>query len=380
MKDYGNGFDLLQLIERREFDRLCKKWGMDRYVRRFPTWNQLSVLILSYVLKVDSAREVELVFKVPKSTFCDANQERAAGFFEELCRIVLWAIHAQVKARKVKRAIRTILALDSTECAVHGSMSRLPFWKHRKNSKKSSVKLHCIWDVDGEWIEDFRITPGSKNDSPVARKFKITSGKTYVFDKAYNDLEFWQRIIANGSHFVTRLKKCSRRKYRHLDVLKGREEETGVLWDGKWRPSHSALQLRRRNIPKYFAVRHIIYRDPEQKRLFDFVTSDLTAPAQEIADIYKKRWAVELLFRWLKGHLNVRYFAAKNPNSIRVYVAMAVLVQLLVKLYRLKNSLPGTLWEILRTLRTHLWEKGLLNLASAGVTSAKPFPEAILQL
>jgi len=371
MKNYGNGFCLLQLIERHEFYALCKKWEMDRYVRKFPTWNQLSVLILSYVLKVESSREVELVFRVPKSTFCDANQERAAGFFEELCRIILWAIHAQIKARKIRRAIRTVLALDSTECAVHGSMSRLPFWRHRKGSKKSSVKLHCIWDVEGEWIEDFRITPGSKNDSPVAKKFQITAGKTYVFDKAYNDLEFWQRIISKGSHFVTRLKKCSRRKYRHFDVLKGKEEESGVLWDGKWKPSHSAIQLRRRSIPKNFSVRHIIYRDPEQKRLFDFVTSDFSAPAQEIADIYKKRWAVELLFRWLKGHLNVRYFAAKNPNSIRVHVAVAVLVQLLVQLHRLKNSLPGTLWEALRRLRTELWEKGLLNLASAGVAPAR---------
>lgn len=378
MKNYGNGFCLLQLIERHEFYKLSKKWGMDRYVRKFPTWNQLSVLLLSYVLKVDSSREVELVFKVPKSTFCDANQERASGFFEELCRHVLWAIHERAKARKLRRAIRTILALDSTECSVHGSMSRLPFWRHRKDSKKSSVKLHCIWDVNGEWIEDFRITPGSKHDSPVAKKFQIARGKTYVFDKAYNDLEFWQKIISNGSHFVTRLKKCSRRKYRHFDVLRGKDEETGVLWDGKWKPSKSALHQHRHLVPKNFAVRHIIYRDPEQKRIFDFVTSDFTAPAQEIADIYKKRWAVELLFRWLKGHLNVRYFAAKNPNSIRVHVAMAVLVQLLLQLYRLKNSLPGTLWGVLRCLRTELWEKGLLNLASTGVPPARSSPGASL--
>lgn len=378
MKNYGNGFCLLQLIERHEFYRLSKKWGMDRYVRKFPTWNQLSVLILSYVLKVETSREVELVFKVPRSTFCDANQERAAGFFEELCRHVLWAIHAQAKARKIKRAIRTILALDSTECSVHGSMSRLPFWRHRKDSKKSSVKLHCIWDVNGEWIEDFRITPGSKHDSPVAKKFQITSGKTYVFDKAYNDLEFWHQIMVKGSHFVTRLKKCSRRKYRHFDVLKGREGVVGVLWDGKWQPSQSTKR-KLAEIPENFSVRHIIYRDPEQKRLFDFVTSDFSASAQEIADIYKKRWAVELLFRWLKGHLNVRYFAAKNTNSIRVYVAVAVLVQLLVQLYRLKSSLPATLWEVLRRLRTELWERGLINMASTDAPSLRASPRAALQ-
>ncbi len=352
MKDYGQALALLQLIGRKEFNALCKKWEMDRYVRTFPTWKQVQVLVFCYILKIESAREVELTFGVPKSTFCDANQDRASEFFEELCRMILWKIHAAAKARTVRQAIRNLLAMDSTDCSVHGSAGRFPFFGS-KSGKKASVKLHVIWDVGGEWIEDFRITPGRKNDSPIAKLFTISKGKTYVFDRAYNDLGFWYKITLNDSHFVTRLKKCARRTYRHLSVLHN-NENVGVLWEGRWYPSKGTL-CKHPEVPKKFRIRHIIYKDPDTKRIFDFVTSDCKRSAQEIADIYKKRWSVELLFRWLKGHLNIRYFSVKTPNAIRVHVAIAVLVQLLVQLDRIQKKVKCTLWEHLRSIRANLW-------------------------
>jgi IS4 transposase len=102
-----------------------------------------------------------------------------------------------------------------------------------------------------------------------------------------------------------------------------------------------------------------VYRDPDTKKVFDFVTSDFKSDAQVIADTYKRRWAVELLFRWFKGHLNIRYFEVRNPNAVKIQLAVAVLVQLLVQLYRLVNKFRGTLWDCLRAIRTNLIIVGL---------------------
>lgn len=378
MKDYGQGFDLLQLIDRKEFHALCKKWEVDRYVRSFPTWKQVQVLVLAYILKIESSREVELTFGVPKSTFCDANQERCAGFFEELCRLVLWKICAAVRGRKIRRAIRNLLAIDSTECAVHGAASKFPFWQAKSGGAKASVKLHVVWNVDGEWIEDFRITPGRRNDSPVSKQFSIAKGSTYVFDRAYNDLVFWWKIVSCGAHLVSRLKKNSHSRWRHRELLKMSEGKDGVLWDGKWKPSYPVLR-KAPQIPKDFTLRRIVYRDKETKNIFNFITSDFEASAQEIADMYRRRWSVELLFRWLKGHLNIRYFSAKTTNAIRVHVAVAVLVQLLVQLDRLKAKAPGTLWDHLRRIRVALRLGGLQYRASAATSHRVPLRVAVLQ-
>ena len=85
----------------------------------------------------------------------------------------------------------------------------------------------------------------------------------------------------------------------------------------------------------------------------------LESSAQEIADIYRKRWAVELLFRWLKGHLHVRRFAVKNRNAMKTQMAIAMMVQLLIQLYRIQNKFTGTLWDCLRDLRVNLAKHGL---------------------
>jgi IS4 transposase len=107
--------------------------------------------------------------------------------------------------------------------------------------------------------------------------------------------------------------------------------------------------------------RYIVYRDPLTKKVFYFVTSDKKASGQSIADIYKKRWAVELLFRWLKGHLDVRYLAPKNKNAIKIQLAMAVLLQLLLQLKKIVTRYQGTLWTLLRGLRTSLIRESLAN-------------------
>ncbi|MBK7961895.1 MAG: hypothetical protein IPK04_12290 [Bdellovibrionales bacterium] len=49
--------------------------------------------------------------------------------------------------------------------------------KALQNEHKAAAKLHVIWDVDGEWIDDFVITPGRRNDSPVSLELRLLQGK-----------------------------------------------------------------------------------------------------------------------------------------------------------------------------------------------------------
>lgn len=364
MCDFHQNKPLIQLIDRNKFDSLCEKWGMDYRIRTFSTWQQTECLLLSYILRLGSLREIEEVLGIARSTFSDANQNRPAAFFQDLCKVVLEQIKNRTRDRKLRRAIRTLIAIDCTESHVHGSLSRLLPWRRRRaTGNKATVRLHAAFDIEGEWIEEFKVTPCRKHENPVAKRFKISSPNTYIFDRAYDDLDFWYMIAVAGAHFVTRLKTFPKLLEHTKVILKRSEGKDGVLWEGIWKPSYACLRLHP-NVPKNISFRHIIYRDPEAKRLFHFVTSDRKRSAQKIADIYKKRWAVELLFRWLKGHLNIRYFATKNPNAVKIQMMVAVLVQLLIRLLSLKVKFEGTLWECLRELRSQLAREGLRTLAS----------------
>lgn len=346
MKKHLRGRPIFQLIDRNEFNALVKKWSMDKWVQNFTTWEMTQALICCFVMRIESFREVEATLKIPDSTFGDALRERSYGFFQELCDLILLEIRAKTESRKIKKAIRQILAIDSTEIKVHGSLFTQPGWKqkHCNNAHQASAKLHVVWNVDGEWIDDFIITPGRRNDSPVSLDLRLLPGKTYVFDRAYNDFDFWQKIMNTKSHFVTRLKEHPRLRMMLMKVLLVQKNKDGVLYDGPYTPLKE----------KPVALRHIIYRDPLTKKIFHFITSDFKSSAKTIAGIYKRRWAVELLFRWLKGHLNIRRLPTKTPNSIKTQLAVAVLVQLLLQLKKILDRFTGTLWELLRSIRTGL--------------------------
>ncbi len=361
MREDRRGKSLFQLIDRKRFDALVAKWGMDKWVTDFFTWELTCALVNVMVMRLESYRDVELILGIPRSTFSDALSKRNSGFFEELCDLVLNDIRAKTADRKIKKALRSILAIDSTECRVHGSLFTEPGWKQKHTSgHTASVKLHVVWDINGQWVDDFLITPGRRNDSPVSLLLRLQSGKTYVFDRAYNDIDFWLRVRAHRSHFVTRLKDYPRIRWLGIKVILKNENQVGVLYDGSYQLS-AVLNARLKKEGKTLKLRHIIYRDPETKKIFHFVTSDLKISAQAVADIYKRRWAVELLFRWLKGHLNIRQLASRNKNAAKAQLAVAVLVKLLLQLKKITDNLTGTLWEILRSIRASMARKSLAN-------------------
>lgn len=373
MDRHCRDISLFQLLDRKAFDALVTRHQMDKWVRSFSTWEFTCSLVTALTLRLDSYRDVEAVLRIPRSTFGDAMNERFHGFFQDLCDLVLQEIRARTPSRKVKRAIRAVLAIDSTECQVHGSIfSSLPAWRQRKaHGVQAACKIHVVYDVDGEWIDDFKVTSGRKHDSPAGLDLRLLAGKIYVFDRAYNDMDFWLKILDSGSQFVSRLKDSCGRRYHLAQILEETpQRRDGVLWEGNYTPSQPQMDRYRKRAKEVTQLRHIIYRDPETKKIFHFITSDRKLSARAVADIYKRRWAVELLFRWLKGHIDIRYLPVKSSNAVKIQIAAAVLVQLLLQLRRLKTKFKGTLWDSLRLIRSNMirisLNSGDRSLASGG--------------
>ncbi len=182
MNKSNTGASLFKLINRKKFQELAKKWGVDKGVRSLTTWELTNALISCFVLRLGSYRDMEATLGIADSTFGDALRLRNSGFFQELCDMILLEIRAKTECRKVKKAMRQILAIDSTEIKVHGSLFDEPGWKqkHCKGEHKASAKLHVVWNVDGEWIDDFIITPGRTGDSPVSLNLRILSRKSEI--------------------------------------------------------------------------------------------------------------------------------------------------------------------------------------------------------
>lgn len=372
MKNSVKARELLQLIDKKKFSDLCHKWDMDKGVRKLTTWNHVCGLLVAYLLKLDSLREVEQVLGIPKSTLSDANCRRCSGFYEELCQVILTSLKHQIRDRKIKKAIGSLLSLDASVCSVHGSLASNWAWKAKSSDgNKASVGFHAVLNVNMELIEDFRVEPNKIVEGSVARQFELVRGSIYIFDRGYRQLGFWWKIIEQGSDFVTRMTDSRNRRSLREKIIQSSKGKAGVLFDGEFYPSKTALS-QNPEVPKKTRFRHIVYRDPVSGKVFDFITSNFKLLAQEIADIYKKRWSVELLFRWLKGHLNIRYIPSRNKNSVKVQLAVAVLLQILIRFYLLKNQITDiSSWDLLRSIRTEVLKKAA-SLVVKGGNPCKP--------
>lgn len=378
MKKHLKKLHLHQYIDRKAFDKLAKKWLIDKGVIGFSSWQLVCCLTESFVLGLSSFRSIEKTFGIATSTLSDGLSKRSYGFFEELCDQVAHQIRNSSPNRKLRKAIREVLAIDSSEVRVHGSLFSLNGWKTKYSKLRSaSGKLHVVWNVSGEWIEDFIVTPGRKADSPVSRLFRLLPGKLYVFDRAYNDLSFWYQIMLHGSDFVTRLKNLPRNRYKEILAKAKKSARSRILFDGVYTPTSF---YNHPEVPRDIEFRHIIYRDPESGKIFHFVTSDFKASATAIAEAYRKRWAVELLFKWLKGHLKIRHLSVKSPNAIKVQIAVAILVQLLLKLKQIIEETKGSLWNLMVAIKSELIREGLTNTGFQEVFDVKPLTKARLEL
>jgi hypothetical protein len=81
-------------------------------------------------------------------------------------------------------------------------------------------------------------------------------------------------------------------------------------------------------------LRRITVARPDKLTPLVLATNDLTTTATVIAQHYKDRWNIELFFKWMKQHLQIKRFFGCNENAVKTQVLCALIVYLLLSLYR----------------------------------------------
>ena len=83
-----------------------------------------------------------------------------------------------------------------------------------------------------------------------------------------------------------------------------------------------------------------------------YLSNDLDASAQEIADLYRRRWAIELFFRWIKQTLKITRFVGTSENAISIQIAVALITFLLLRLAQAtQKAIPSPI-AFARLIRT----------------------------
>lgn len=347
---------VLKLIPWAVFDKLVEEHGSDELVRKFKTRHQLIALLYGQLAGAASLREIEATMashqgrlyhvggRVPRrSTFADANRVRSPSVFCGLFQHMLG-----MAARGIRRKMgEAVLLIDSTSLHLAGLGAG---WA-RFSADLCGAKAHFVYDPDLACPVYHAISAANVNDITLAKAMPIAPGATYVFDLSYYDYAWWAELDQAGCRIVTRFKTNTPLREAHdLALAPGSHvlsDRIGFL---------PARQARSRRNPMQQAVREVVVMTETGKRL-RILSNDLDAPAQEIADLYKRRWLIELFFRLMKQTLRITHFIGRSENAVRIQVAVALIAFLLLHLLHKMSKVQHGFLECVRLVRANLMHR-----------------------
>ena len=348
---------LVSFLNRNHFNYLVRKYEGDKYVKFFSCWNQLLTLMFGQFSNRESLRDLIVAINahqkksyhlgfgkhVTKSNLAKANQNRDYHIFEDFAYFL-------VNEARRKRAVDifklggNIYAFDSTTIDLCLDV----FWWAKFRKYKGGIKIHTLYDIETQIPTFFHVTNAKVNDVNAMDIIPYEIGSYYVFDRGYNDFKRLYKIKTLDSFFVIRSKKnlqykCIKWKRRlPKNILSDAEIELTGYYPHQYYPE---------------SLRFIRYWDNESNKEFTYLTNAKHLTAQQIANLYKNRWQVELFFKWLKQHLKIKKFWGTTENAVRIQIYAAISAYCLVAIIQHDMKLKRSTYELLQILSISLTDK-----------------------
>jgi IS4 transposase len=344
---------LLKPIDRRWFQSVVNRHNADAYDKSFRSWDHLVALIFAQLNRIDVLRGLETAFNanahhhyhlhvgpLARATLSDANARRPTAVFAEVFTML-----SQSADRSTRRDGAEMVRLIDASPVPVGKMCKWAKW----NGRIRGMKMHVVYDPQADCPRAIEVTAATVNDVEIGRKFAIETGATYVFDKGYCHFGWWQRINDSGAFFVTRAKVNMR-----LRMIKRRSLPTRH-GDGFRIIDDAEVRLVSKGDSRLpIALRRIRLKRDNGGSL-TLITNDLARSAIEIGHLYKGRWQIELLFRWIKQHLDIRKFLGKSENAIRLQILAAMIAYLLLRIAVRLHRLTIPVLRLIELIRQRLF-------------------------
>jgi len=352
---------LLKLVGRHEFDRLCPEHHVGQRLRKISRWDQFVALFMSQLSGRQSLRDIEANMnaqnrhhyhlgcgRISRSSLARVNEKQPYTLYESLFHKLTQRCHGHAPKHKF-RFKNPLISLDSS--LIELSLKLFPWSNH--NQSKGAMKLHLGLDHRGHFPGFATVTHGRDHDVKIGREFDFPKGSLIVMDKGYLDYGWYKQLTQKGIFFVTR--ERANAKYR---VVTDQPVNTaqGLIAD-------QAIELigarfRSNNMPK---LRRVVYRDPETGKEYMFLTNHFGLCAKTIADVYKDRWQVELFFKALKQNLKIHAFVGNSLNAVLTQIWIALCTYLVLSYLKFLSKTGWSQQRILRVLQSNLFSKKSLQ-------------------
>jgi DDE family transposase/uncharacterized protein DUF4372 len=344
-----------------EFARCVARFPSPRVPRGLSAYDHFLALCFAQLTYRESLRDIVaclnartsrayhmgLRSRVTRTNLAYANQHRD------------WRVFAAVAQRLMQRAQKlyreepltddqwpaVVYALDASLIELSCALFPWAWWQ----GQFAAVKLHTLLNLRGHLPAWCLVTEVTFADQKTLAYLPAMPGALIIMDRGYLDFPRLAKLVSGGARFVVRAK--TRLLFR---VLASRpvNKTTGLRCD-----QSIALSGRYSRHAFVGPLRRVCVRDEATKRSLVLLTNDFALPAQTIGELYRRRWQVELFFKWIKQHLRVRAFFGRTPNAVQVQIWTAICAYLLTAIARKQLKLPQSLHQILQIVSVSAFEQ-----------------------
>lgn len=167
------------------------------------------------------------------------------------------------------------------------------------------------------------------------QKVSLSKEKIVVFDRGLSARKTFEHFSQNGIQFVTRLNDKA-----HYKIIQNTPVTSLPADSSLHIEADSTVWLRSKDvqwIKQDFRLLKAAHK--ETGKVFFFLTNITHLSAQDITDIYKKRWDIEVFFKFIKQHLNAKHFLSRNINGIKVVFFMILITAMMILTFKQKNEI-----------------------------------------
>lgn len=351
--------ELLHLIPESKLNEFAVSTEVDHSVKKLKG-HVLFKLLLYSVIKSErvSSRVIEAFFnsrsfqfladlplhsKTRHSSISERLAHVEVNFFEEIYDYVVHELSTKyvagnVQDQKIKRFDSTIVSLSSRLLNVGMSNDSRTGSSKRDNGRKQ-VKFTVGFDGLLPHEVDCYLEQNYLNEnlalSETILNQKVPSEGITVFDRGLRGRKTFVLLCEENVKFVTRLDE--RLRYETIEVLNTQSFQTETLniqQDLK-------VYLFTTNTKVKQPFRLIIASNRNTGKVLHFLTNIFECTTLEITEVYRKRWDIEVFFRFLKQEMNFSHLISRNENGIKVMFYLTMIASMLILIYRHVNQLTG---------------------------------------
>lgn len=342
---------ILKQVNKKEFENQVSKNNGDYKVQKIFCYDLLVAMISGQIRQNNSIRclisgitsfysdKYHLnISEIKRSSFSDALKSRPEKVFEDF----FYGILSTMPRTSKRKFLKKVNLLDST--TISFCLSKFNWAKYK--STKGGIKLHTIIDYDDLIPEKVIISNAKVHDiKGVDGKIDFNKDEIYVKDRGYACYKYLYNIELAKAFFVTRIKnkwKICRTFSREVKRENGILLDENIIVEGE----------KSKEYPK--ELRMITFYHSESGKILRFITNNFEMTAEEIADLYKGRWQIELFFKWIKQHLKIKTFYSTSENGVKIQIWCALITYLLLLKIKSTLTINMSTYEILMRITNFL--------------------------